>query len=96
MRTCWTEALLDRVRERAAAGDSVIRAADALNVSPRSLSVIASQRRIRFHSRTKPERMPAARSSIEARRTARDALAREIAAAKAEAPQAPLYRGWPG
>lgn len=94
MRTHWTEALLDRVRERAAAGDSVIRAADALNVSPRSLSVMASKHRIRFKSR-KRGRKSAAIKQLAVQLAARNARAREIAAAKAEAHEAPLYRGWP-
>jgi hypothetical protein len=95
MRTRWTEALLDRVREHAASGDSCSRTAYLLNVPESSLSVVASRHRIRFKSR-KRGRKSAAIKQLAVQLAARNARAREIAAAKAEAPQAPLYRGWPG
>jgi hypothetical protein len=86
MNVKWTPALLDAVRARAKAGDTMRRAASLLNVPVSSLESQASAHQIHFHGQS--GRVSTAISRLEARM----AHAREIAQAVRERATAPDYK----
>lgn len=102
--TKWTPQLLDRVRALAETGITAQAVADALGVSISTMRPIANRAGIHFRGKTWQRRSerPAipvlawVPSPERVRLAARHDLDREIAAARAEAVSAPLYRGgWP-
>lgn len=87
--TRWTPALLDEVRGYARAGYTMRQTSAALGLHLTSLVTQASRQKIKFNGRRRPG------STVSERATSRQALDRDIEAARLEAGfgATPQYRG---
>lgn len=88
----WTPAMIERLRHKAAAGKYMSEAAAELGVLPNVIRYYADKHHIPFclaPIERRDKRLAAEREA------AKETLRQEIAAAKNEAHETPLYRAWP-